>query len=266
MSAEARAALFALFPDCKIVSVRLHSRSLFALYDVRLSGPGPDRLALKMVANMAMANAEARGLEALKAAGVSAPGVYSVCHKPAAIAMEFVNSGGRFDPALLVQDLTRLYQTPGPHFGWNEHNFIGTLAQPNHKHDRFHEFWWKDRLAPQYNQARRAGLLSTEMEKDLRLSLERFCARFEPDRVGPRLVHGDLWSGNLLPGPGGRPYLIDPSVAYSNPDQDLAMLALFGSSLSAAAAEQIADFGQKLIAQFAELHDRFGDSVRACSQ
>jgi fructosamine-3-kinase len=45
---------------------------------------------------------------------------------------------------------------------------------------------------------------------------------------GPALVHGDLWWGNVLCGSDGRSWLIDPSVHGGHPEEDLAMLALFG--------------------------------------
>jgi fructosamine-3-kinase len=45
---------------------------------------------------------------------------------------------------------------------------------------------------------------------------------------GPALVHGDLWWGNVLFGADGRSWLIDPSVHGGHPEEDLAMLALFG--------------------------------------
>jgi fructosamine-3-kinase len=46
---------------------------------------------------------------------------------------------------------------------------------------------------------------------------------------GPALVHGDLWWGNVLFGSEGRSWLIDPSVHGGYPEEDLAMLALFGA-------------------------------------
>ena len=46
---------------------------------------------------------------------------------------------------------------------------------------------------------------------------------------GPALVHGDLWWGNVLAGEDGRAWLIDPSVHGGHPEEDLAMLALFGA-------------------------------------
>jgi fructosamine-3-kinase len=45
---------------------------------------------------------------------------------------------------------------------------------------------------------------------------------------GPALVHGDLWWGNVLFGTDHRSWLIDPSVHGGHPEEDLAMLALFG--------------------------------------
>jgi fructosamine-3-kinase len=46
---------------------------------------------------------------------------------------------------------------------------------------------------------------------------------------GPSLLHGDLWWGNVLFGTDGRSWLIDPSVHGGHPEEDLAMLALFGA-------------------------------------
>lgn len=45
---------------------------------------------------------------------------------------------------------------------------------------------------------------------------------------GPALLHGDLWWGNVLFGADGQSWVIDPSVHGGHPEEDLAMLALFG--------------------------------------
>jgi fructosamine-3-kinase len=46
--------------------------------------------------------------------------------------------------------------------------------------------------------------------------------------VKPSLLHGDLWGGNWIAGPGGEPYLIDPAVYFGDREVDLAFTELFG--------------------------------------
>src|SRR5689334_14687353 len=46
--------------------------------------------------------------------------------------------------------------------------------------------------------------------------------------VAPALLHGDLWGGNFIVGPGGAPALIDPAAYYGDREADLAFTALFG--------------------------------------
>jgi fructosamine-3-kinase len=62
--------------------------------------------------------------------------------------------------------------------------------------------------------------------------VERVCERIgelagppEP----PARLHGDLWSGNVLAGADGRPWLVDPAAYGGHREVDLAMLRLFGA-------------------------------------
>ena len=44
----------------------------------------------------------------------------------------------------------------------------------------------------------------------------------------PALIHGDLWSGNIIVNHNGMPCLIDPAVYYGHRESDIAMTRLFG--------------------------------------
>jgi fructosamine-3-kinase len=65
------------------------------------------------------------------------------------------------------------------------------------------------------------------LEGRVRLVVDRLPDLLPPG--GPALVHGDLWWGNVLFGRDGMSWLIDPSVHGGHPEEDLAMLAFFGS-------------------------------------
>jgi len=62
--------------------------------------------------------------------------------------------------------------------------------------------------------------------------VEKLCGRideFTGPPEPPARTHGDLWSGNVLVGADGRPWLIDPAAHGAHRELDLAMLALFGA-------------------------------------
>jgi fructosamine-3-kinase len=62
----------------------------------------------------------------------------------------------------------------------------------------------------------------------------------------PARVHGDLWSGNVLAGADGRPWLIDPAAHGAHRELDLSMLDLFGtvSARTRAAYEEVWPLGE----------------------
>ena len=45
----------------------------------------------------------------------------------------------------------------------------------------------------------------------------------------PSLLHGDLWSGNMMCGKKGMPWIIDPAAYVGDFEADLAMTQMFGS-------------------------------------
>lgn len=111
-------------------------------------------------------------------------------------------------------------------YGFSEDNFIGSSPQKNQQKENWTDFYRECRLLPQLTKAEK--YLGTTMRKKAERLLEHldFYLR-EPEF--PSLLHGDLWSGNMMCGYGGRPWIIDPAVYVGDFETDLAMTQLFGS-------------------------------------
>jgi len=123
--------------------------------------------------------------------------------------------------------LAKLHQVTAEKFGFESDNFIGLNPQKNVFHDSWGEFFCEYRLMFQVK------LIESESLR------ERFLVRLERKRgelieflnahkPEPSLLHGDLWSGNVMFGDKG-PWLIDPAVYYGDREADLAMTKMFGS-------------------------------------
>ncbi len=122
--------------------------------------------------------------------------------------------------------LAALHAPAGPHFGFAHTNYLGSTPQPNPPTADGFDFFAEQRLLYQGRLARERGHLSGASLR----ALERLAARLR-DRVPaqpPSLIHGDLWSGNVIPGPDGDLSLIDPAAHYGWAEAELAMTALFG--------------------------------------
>lgn len=110
-------------------------------------------------------------------------------------------------------------------YGFAENNFIGSLNQSNSDHTTWVDFYINERLNPQLKKAATEGLLFESVAQ-----FEKLFKKL-PDLIPeeqPALLHGDLWSGNVMFANSEEPYLIDPAVYYGQREMDVAMTFLFG--------------------------------------
>ncbi|QDI89887.1 fructosamine kinase [Salicibibacter halophilus] len=170
---------------------------------------------------------EARQLSMLgNVPGVNAPEVVRFGDQYLLLAWIEGNPSPRTEEKLgeLIADL---HSEKGERFGFDEDNFLGTLPQYNAITDRWIEFYANYRLLPQMDEAEKRGKLPKERKKKARQLVENL-HHWLSEPAYPALLHGDLWAGNWLVGPGGAPYIIDPAISYGDPAFDRAMMALFG--------------------------------------
>jgi len=126
----------------------------------------------------------------------------------------------------LGRGLATLHQTTAKKFGLAEDNYIAVLPQVNTEHDHWSDFFIENRLEKMVVQAASNGLLDKDLLGKLRKLYSQLPSVF-PKEV-PSLLHGDLWSGNVLVTGKGRPCLIDPAVYFGHREMDLAFSRLFG--------------------------------------
>lgn len=221
------------------MSIQLAGSGLFEIFRVELTGG--ISLAAKVMGQPDMARSEFEGLQAISGAGCRTPNCrgFFESDEGSVLLMDFIEHGSISRRDLLDQ-LIRLYSSRSESWGWHTNNFIGSLPQPNHLAGDFLSFWISDRVQPQCGLAAQKKLITTAFAAQLENLTERLSIQWKFADFKPRLIHGDLWNGNVLGDRSGKAYLIDPSIAYGHPEQDLAMLQLFGSPLSLSDFEALA--------------------------
>lgn len=183
-------------------------------------------------ARLSMLEAEAEGLEALRAAGaIAVPEVAAVASAgdEACLALEWIDLAGRTRgaQAALGRGLAALHAHTSDRHGWHRDNTIGLTPQHNTPAADWAAFFRDRRLGFQLDLAKTNGLDARSIELGARL-LERLGTYLGGHRPPPSLLHGDLWGGNWSATRDEVPYVFDPAVYYGDRETDLAMTRLFG--------------------------------------
>jgi protein-ribulosamine 3-kinase len=177
--------------------------------------------------------AEAEGLKALAKAGsglvipkVIAAAASSSAH-PGYLILEYLEpvTSSVVEEEALGRGLATVHRARADKFGFDRSTFCGSTRQDNTRSASWPEFYGTRRLAPLVATLRERGL-SPERVADYQRLIDRL-----PDWLlsepSPSLIHGDLWSGNVL-GTSRGPALVDPACAYADREMEFGITLLFG--------------------------------------
>lgn len=172
--------------------------------------------------------AEMLGLEKLSEK-VKVPQVFEVGEYAGAsfLLMEWIQPGSG-NQADAGRQLARLHGCTEQQFGFFEDNYMGILPQRNTWHESWWDFFIKERIRVQVKLAEEGNRWNAWREQRLQSLLERFYQENHEKIIVPSLLHGDMWSGNLLFTETGVPVFLDPAAYYGDREMDLAMVNLFG--------------------------------------
>lgn len=147
------------------------------------------------------------------------------------IVMEFIETHYGLDDngqRIAAELLTELHSHKAEKYGLERDTLIGSLRQPNAQSDDWGKFFVEHRLLFMAAEALREGKIDAKMMKQI----EKLAARV-PDMLKgaakPSLVHGDIWSGNVLACRGRIAAFLDPAIYYADPEVELAFIRLFNT-------------------------------------
>ena len=135
----------------------------------------------------------------------------------------------KFFPELFGRQLALLHSAgEQKRFGFNHDNFIGSNPQKNTWRSDWVEFFAVERLEFQLKLANRNNVSTSELNQSCNRLISKLDRVIGVGSDFPALIHGDLWSGNLMVSPSGRPVLIDPAAYFGSREAEFGMTTLFG--------------------------------------
>jgi fructosamine-3-kinase len=145
--------------------------------------------------------------------------------------MEFLPTSGELSATAqedAADHLAALHAVTAPAFGFERATVIGGLKQPNQHDASWLEFFRDQRLMYMTETA----VQTKKLPADVAVRIAKLADRLErwiDESARPSLIHGDMWTGNVLVNKDRISGFVDPAIYYADPEIELAFSTLFGT-------------------------------------
>lgn len=167
--------------------------------------------------------------------------------------LEYISGSAGAGPAAsedAADALAALHEVSARQFGFAFDTVIGGLPQLNPWGDSWRVFFRDHRLLAMATQACQSGALPAAMHARIQRLADKIDDLID-EPAAPSLIHGDVWSGNVLCDGNRVHAFIDPAISFSDSEMELAFIALFST------------FGDRFYRRYAEhrpIRDEFFES------
>lgn len=175
-----------------------------------------------------------------------------ILSKDSYLVMEYIESVSK-DRASQERDTAKLLSTlhsmsnESRMYGYYYDTTIGPFPQKNEQTQyNWTLFLGQMRIMPLAKLCYDEGKISKQLLEELELLCRDLYKRIDMSTIYPSLLHGDVWSGNVLFDQKGA-CLIDPAIYYGDKEMELAFILLFNT------------FGKTFFHTYQELHTLSSD-------
>lgn len=161
----------------------------------------------------------------------SLPVPHVLYDSPSLLLMDHISGDSRFSEEAqqsAAELLAALHGQAAMAFGFEQDTLIGGLHQPNPWTGSWVDFFAEQRLRYMAHEAARSGRLPQPLLRRVE-SLAGNLGTWIEKPPQPALIHGDVWTTNVLADPNQVTAFLDPAIYYAHPEVELAFITLFGT-------------------------------------